>query len=361
MNTVIIKDEDSIISSLKELYENAGYRAFKIRKFEEYSLYLENKNFLPSEYIITFNDPNGKLLALKPDITLSIVKNTKATPSSTEKLYYRESVYRFDKHSHEYREINQVGLELLGDIDRAAELESILLALRSLAAIDEHYLLQISHMGMISGALRAAGVESPALQSEILECLAAKNAHDLRQLTAECSGDERGITLLNLLAESCGAFGETLVKLQPYICTAELEEAYRNLCALEEGLEALGMGGRIKLDFSGISDMEYYNGVVFRGYIEGLAGAVLSGGRYDKLVEKFSEKIGAIGFAVYLGELVYHQAPRVYDADILLLYDENSSPDEVIRYAENLRADGRSVRVERTRPEGLQYREEFRI
>ena len=83
----------TVTKKLSQLFEAAGYKKYKMRKFEEYSLYLENKSFLTSEYVITFNDLSGKLLALKPDVTLSIVKNTKATKDSREKLYYRESVY----------------------------------------------------------------------------------------------------------------------------------------------------------------------------------------------------------------------------------------------------------------------------
>ena len=71
------RKEDRIVDGLKELFDQYGYRYYKMRKFEEYSLYMENKNFLSNEYIITFNH-NGKLLALKPDVTLSIVKNAKA-------------------------------------------------------------------------------------------------------------------------------------------------------------------------------------------------------------------------------------------------------------------------------------------
>ena len=90
------RKEDIIIENLKELFDSNGYKYYKMRKFEEYSLYMENKNFLSSDYIITFNH-NGKLLALKPDVTLSIVKNAKIQKGKTQKLYYRENVYRYDR------------------------------------------------------------------------------------------------------------------------------------------------------------------------------------------------------------------------------------------------------------------------
>ena len=71
----ILKKEDMYILKLRHLYESFGYIHYKMNKFEEYDLYAKNKDFLASSNIITFTDTNGKLLALKPDVTLSIIKN----------------------------------------------------------------------------------------------------------------------------------------------------------------------------------------------------------------------------------------------------------------------------------------------
>ena len=71
----ILKFEEKAVFTLRNLYRNHGYRQFKMSKFEEYDLYSKNKDFLVSDGVITFNDTDGKLLALKPDVTLSIIKN----------------------------------------------------------------------------------------------------------------------------------------------------------------------------------------------------------------------------------------------------------------------------------------------
>ena len=77
---------------LRALYRGRGYTKYKMGKFEEYDLYAENKSFLVSDSIITFTGSGGKLLALKPDVTLSIVKSTKDGELSKE--FYSENVYR---------------------------------------------------------------------------------------------------------------------------------------------------------------------------------------------------------------------------------------------------------------------------
>ena len=87
-----LKPDEKACLQLRGLYEQYGYKKYKMGKFEEYSLYAENKDFLGSDKVITFTDPDGRLLALKPDVTLSIIKNTNATSESNEKLYYLENV-----------------------------------------------------------------------------------------------------------------------------------------------------------------------------------------------------------------------------------------------------------------------------
>ena len=71
----ILKSGEKAIYDLRELYDKYGYREFKAGKFEDYELYSENKDFLSNDGILTFTDPNGHLMALKPDVTLSVAKD----------------------------------------------------------------------------------------------------------------------------------------------------------------------------------------------------------------------------------------------------------------------------------------------
>ena len=100
-----------------------------MNKFEEYDLYAHHKDFLVSDSVITFTDGSGKLLALKPDVTLSIVKNSKDLAAGVEKLFYTENVYRVAKGSRNFREIMQVGLECLGKV-AASEIKDNMMFLK---------------------------------------------------------------------------------------------------------------------------------------------------------------------------------------------------------------------------------------
>ena len=149
----ILKKDELAVFALRKLYSTHGYKKYKMRKFEEYDFYSENKDFLASEGIITFTDADGRLLALKPDVTLSILKNFKEEKGCVKRLYYNENVYRISETSHTYQEIMQTGLECMGDIGSAETCEVALLALQSLALISEDYVLDLAHAGLLFALL----------------------------------------------------------------------------------------------------------------------------------------------------------------------------------------------------------------
>ena len=156
MKETILPKEETAVLAMRSLYESFGYTKYKMSKFEDYDLYRDNKQFLPKGEIITFSGRDGRLLALKPDVTLSIVKNSRDDLSTVQKLYYNENVYR--GMDGEHREIMQVGLECIGEIDLYSTCEVIRLAKKSLQIICENSILDISHGAFVNGLLDAAGL-----------------------------------------------------------------------------------------------------------------------------------------------------------------------------------------------------------
>ncbi len=337
--------ERSLSGELCALYGAAGYRQYRMRKFEEYALYLENKNFLASEHVIAFNGLDGRLLALKPDVTLSIVKNTRASDETPEKLYYAESVYRLDRKSREYREIRQIGLEMLGGVDAVETVEIMALACKSLSVISKRSVLAVSHMGFLAEVFASHGILGGAGE-RIAECLRTANVHALRLEAEQCGLSERDTDALAALVAFDGGAEVSLAAAAYLAKTPAAKTALGELTSVLDALRALGFGGMLRPDFSVVSDREYYNGIVFSGYIEGVPKAVLFGGRYDRLAEKLGKPLCAMGFAVYLSDLSYYlRSTDEYDVDVLLLYGNTDDPARVIATAESLRRQGYSVRV----------------
>ncbi|MBQ7826924.1 MAG: ATP phosphoribosyltransferase regulatory subunit [Clostridia bacterium] len=346
----LTKDEQ-VYLSLEGLFESYGYRKFKMRKFEQYSLYEEYKSFLTSEYVLTFHSPDGKLMALRPDVTLSIVKNTRADETNTDKVFYRENVYRMDRHTKEFREIPQAGVELIGQVDAIATLEIVRMAKESLSLIDEHSILCLSHMGFIEGLLTACNVTSADTRSRVLSCIASQNVHDLRDLLGEAVPSAEWMEDLSDVLSSQGSYTDTLTLARKIAVNGQMNEALNELETIGKSLADLDMADGIRLDFTMQNDLSYYNGVLMQGYVEKYPGILLTGGRYDRLLTKFHKNLSAVGFALSLGDLnsCYPNRPDD-DADVLLLYSAGVSAEKVLAKAESLRREGKRVRLATAAP-----------
>ena len=175
------------VRQLRELYRRYGYTQYKMSKFEPYDLYARSKSFLVSEDILTFTDADGRLMALKPDVTLSIVKNAKEG-AGLQKVYYSENVYRTSPMTRSFREIMQTGLECVGEIDLVAMGEVLLLAAKSLETISGDYLLDVSHLGFVAGLLDSARVPEDC-REELLKRMGEKNVSALGGLCRELGLD----------------------------------------------------------------------------------------------------------------------------------------------------------------------------
>jgi hypothetical protein len=128
--------EDRLTYELSMLYRQWGYKEYRMAKFEEYSFYSDNRDFLSSSSILAFNNSDGRLMALKPDITLSIVKNAKLDSALT-KLFYNESVFRITESSNDFKEIKQTGVEVLGKaLEHFHLMQELLVSLGGLLGLD---------------------------------------------------------------------------------------------------------------------------------------------------------------------------------------------------------------------------------
>ena len=348
---------ERVAFSLRNLYNTFGYRQYKMSKFEEYDLYARNKDFLLGDSVITFTDTNGKLMALKPDVTLSIVKNHAHT-TGVQKLYYNENVYRVTKGSHGFKEIMQAGLECLGQIDDYCVCEVLLLAAKSLAMVSDDTVLGISHLGLISQLMTALAIPE-GKRAALLALMGEKNPHGLAQLCQELTLSEEQTQLLSTLTSLSGTPKQVLPQLEALLTGLADPDTLSAFRAVIEAVEAAGVQTALRIDLSMVDDLRYYNGIVFKGFVSGLPSSVLTGGQYDPVMRKLGRQGGAIGFALYtdLLEMLEHDTDS-YDVDTLLIYDNTTPLAELSRQAQAL--EGRTL-LQRDVPEGLRYRRLMKI
>ena len=290
--------QERTIFQLRSLYSRRGYTRFKMNKFEEYDLYASNRDFLLSDSVLTFTDRNGRLMALKPDITLSIVKSSKDDSESLQKLYYNETVYRAAKGGDSYREMMQVGLECIGSIDDDCLAEVLSLAAESLGLIRKDAVLSISHLGVLGDLIEALGIPERR-RGELLQYIGEKNIHELTALCRDCGAEEQKLQVLQNLIRLSGAPQEILPQVKALLAgivdTAPVEQMLQVTEKLPEDAAEM-----LRVDFSSVDDPHYYNGLLFKGFLPGIPGSVLSGGQYDNLMKKMGRRSGAVGFAVYV-------------------------------------------------------------
>ena len=274
----MLRPEEKAALALRELYESHGYSFYRMSRFEEYDFYADKKDFLASKQILTFTDINGKLMALRPDVTLSIVKHARDS-KEIQKYYYDEKVYRVPKNADSFHEISQAGIECIGSLNDESICDVIELAVMSLRFIagTRRYVLDIADAGVITDFLKGN-----KKRDEILKCIAEKNIHGLKKLNAP----EKIIMLAEIQ--------DSPDKALPMIESISDSHCLNVLKGMKHD--------ELRIDFSAVNNLNYYNGIVFRGFIEGIPESILSGGEYDNLIHMMSHDSNskALGFAVYL-------------------------------------------------------------
>ena len=356
-NEKILKNEEKAVFALRSLYKHYGYQPFKMSKFEEYDLYVRNKDFLIGDSVITFNDTNGKLLALKPDVTLSIIKNTVDEPGYKNKVYYNENVYRVSARTHQYKEIMQTGLECIGDIDITDIFEVVYLAAKSLDTVCSDFVLDLSHMGLFSAFLDEVS-DDKLTRKEFTKLISEKNRHECDQLCKRQGIDGRGREIVDSLISVYGS-PITVIGELTSICNTEAEKnAVDELNALWSLISKTEFADRVRIDFSVVNDMRYYDGIVFKGFIKGIYEDVLSGGKYDPLMRRMGRISSAIGFALYVDLLEeLNQTAEEYDVDFLLIYSDKTKAETIIDAKSQIVAEGKSVCAHKSVPKKIRYKE----
>lgn len=295
----ILKPLELLKLKLRFLYEGFGYRKYTMSRFEEYSLYLENRNFLINDAVITFTDLDGRLLALKPDVTLSIVKHS---VDSEQRLYYTENVYRPDRAKRSFKEIEQVGLERIGALDGASVAEVVAIAAMSLNTVSADSLLEISHCGFVNGMLSVV-TSDPNVRARLLKNIEEKNIHGITDVAGAAGINGIYLPLLQAVPFLSGSFDDVIEKAASLCVCEEMQTALDELSQLGKDLSNYKDICPLRLDLSLVGAEDYYNGVVFSGYVKSSPFRILSGGRYDALLKRLGRQSGALGFAIYLDEL----------------------------------------------------------
>ena len=291
------QERRQVQAKLTRLFRQRGFLEVSTPDTEFYDLFALSGSAIPQERMLKVGDPSGKICVMRPDSTTPIARvaatKLKSLPLP-QRLYYDQTVYRSNPaHNGGSREIPQCGVELIGAAGKKADLEIIVTAIDALRACGAaRFHVELGHAGFFRdlAARMELGEEK---QEEMRALIEGKNFAALNTLLAPYEGDAACAALKQLSRLFGGA--EVLDEAEKL---AGRTDAVDYLRALYDELSAAGYGPYVRFDLGMVHQIDYYTGVVFRGYVEGAGEAVLSGGRYDNLVEVFGREAQATGFAV---------------------------------------------------------------
>jgi ATP phosphoribosyltransferase regulatory subunit len=276
--------------------EQAGYEELLPPTFEYEDTFLRAAGPAIAERLVRFPDRDGRILALRYDFTASLARVAATTFSDARgplRLCYSGRVYRQEpERGGRPREMLQVGAELLGQGDLAADIEIVRLTLRLLASAGlRDYQLNLGHAGVLAAGLDA--VEEP-LRADLKRWIDRKDRGSLQRALANLSGDACTLLTLPFVIGRREELEEAARRAPPAAATG-----LEHLLSLDRGLTAEERR-HVVYDLGEVRGLDYYTGIHFELFVAGIGRAAGAGGRYDELMGRFGRPMSAVGVSLDL-------------------------------------------------------------
>ncbi|MGX9757790.1 ATP phosphoribosyltransferase regulatory subunit [Clostridioides difficile] len=306
-----LRIEDEVIYSKKRyklkreidrLFLDEEYFQIEPQLFEEYDEFTNINSKIPKESMVKV--VNGRVMVLRADITTSIIKSL--IPRWEEglklKLFYNSSIYK-NKNTVGIKEVRQIGCEYLGESSVEADREVVKLALKILEKYNNNFILEVGSSKYINGLLEELKLNKTC-ENQIKNLLYTKNNHELKVYIEDLKIKNDVKELLSNILNFQGNLYNVIEKAQKFYCNDKMKQALEELKQINDLIEECNFLDKARFDLSMITMLDYYEGVMFRGYYPDSYKEILSGGRYDSLTKEYGKEIPAIGFTLSVDELM---------------------------------------------------------
>ncbi|VIF89567.1 ATP phosphoribosyltransferase regulatory subunit [Clostridioides difficile] len=306
-----LRIEDEVIYSKKryklkreidKLFLDEEYFQIEPQLFEEYDEFITINNKIPEESMVKV--VNGKVMVLRADITTSIIKSLvpRWEDGLKLKLFYNSSIYK-NKNTVGIKEIRQIGCEYLGESSVEADREVVKLALKILEKYNNNFILEVGSSKYIHGLLEELNLNKNC-ENQIKNLLYTKNTHELKVYIEELKIKREVKELLSNILSLQGNLYNVIEKSNKFYCNNKMKQALEELKQVNNLIEECNFLDKARFDLSMITMLDYYEGIMFRGYYPNSYKEILSGGRYDSLTKEYGKEIPAIGFTLSVDELM---------------------------------------------------------
>lgn len=329
---------------IDNLFEKWGYKEVITPTLEFYETFSYNSQSLREEDMYKFFDNRGRILILRPDMTIPIARVVETKLKDVQfpiKLRYTSNVFRVHESLGGKRnEYTDCGVEFIGLEDKKSDLEILVLALEALKKLGlNDFKLEIGNIGFFNGAFKNLEIEQEYKEA-IAQFIEDKNLKNLEDYLADLDIKEEYKVFFNKLPWMFGD-KKVLQDAKKLAFNEEIKENLEYLEGLYSKLEELGYGKNITFDLGMVPGLNYYTGIIFRGYGEGVGNTLLRGGRYDNLIHISNSSIPAIGFSIDINSVI-PIAKLVKDSNekIYSIYYSDENRIEAIKKSEQLREQG---------------------
>ena len=345
-------------SRLKKVFHLYGYHDIQTPTIEYFDVFREEIGTTPANDLYKFFDKDGNTLVLRPDITPSIARAS-ATLFKDENLpirlcYTGNTFVNHSSYQGRLRETTQMGAEFVGDDSVEADAEMLAMVIESMQAIGlKEFQLSVGHLGFFQSLIEDAALDEEA-RERVVELINNRNYFGVEEyldsIMVKRSSKEAFAALGNLVGGV-----EVLAKAKNIAPNSSGIMAVKRLEKIYDILALYGVEKFVTFDLSMTGNYGYYTGIIFRGYTFGTGDAVVKGGRYDHLLEKFGKTSASIGFAIVIDELmnalIRQKIRIVYTRkNAIILYDESRARD-AIRLAKDFRAKAKNTELIKKSPE----------
>ncbi len=343
---------------LQKVLHMYGYHDVQTPMFEYFDVFGKEIGTLPSKELYKFFDKEGNTLVLRPDITPSIARVV-TTVFEAENIpvrvcYKGNTFVNHSNYQGRLRETTQLGAELIGVGSVEADAEMIAMAIESLKEAGlEDFQINIGDVDFFEGLIKETNLseENEALLREFIQ---NRNFFGVEELLESVHAKITTKTAFQILPELIGGI-EIMKEAKKIALNFKVLEAVKRLEAIYEVLVAYGVEKYVTFDLSMSGTHGYYTGIIFRGYTYGTGDAIVKGGRYDNLMEKFGKKSPSVGFVIVVDELLKAFSRQKLEIECeckntYVLYDEKRRM-EAIALVKEFRSKGKKTELAKKIPD----------
>ena len=341
---------------LQNVFHLYGYHDIQTPTFEYFDVFGKEIGTTPVKELYKFFDREGNTLVLRPDITPSIARAAMTVFDSDNlpiRLCYKGNTF-VNQSSYQGRlhENTQVGAEFIGVDSVEADAEMVVMAVDSLREVGlQEFQIHIGSVDFFESLIEETGLSAED-EIRLRELISNRNYFGVEELLEQSQVKVTAKTALLVLEELIGG-AEVLKEAKKIALNNKTLDAVRRLEELHGLLVSYGVDKYITYDLSMRGNYDYYTGIIFRGYTYGTGDAIVKGGRYDHLMEKFGKASPSIGFVIVVDELMNAFARQKLEIpyklkNTFLLYDENRQA-EAIKLAKEFRSSGKRTELTKKR------------